>query len=154
MKKTRICIAALIAVIIATAGGAYASGSSSVTATGTVSDTCNSITAGTLAFTIDPSGTGALTPSATGTSVKCTKNSSHAVTCAATHNNLSVGNNGTTDPIPYTITGCDAASNYHVTGAGFSTAASIPLGISIAQSNYQDATAGDHTDTITITVTY
>jgi len=52
--------------------------------------------------------------------------------------------------IAYTITSCPAS----ITGSGFSTAASIPVGISILQTAYQNAKAGAHSDTITVTVTY
>ena len=143
---------ATIAIIIAVAGGASASGSSAVTATGTVSDTCNSVAAGVLNFALDASTVPDVNPTATGTGVKCTKGSSHAVTCVGTHGNLSIGNDGATDPIPYTVTGTVCGGN--VVGTGFSAAAPIDLGISVLGANYKDAQAGAHTDTITVTVTY
>jgi len=122
--------------------------------TATITDTCGSPTNGTMSFTIDPSSSGSLTKSTTdsGTSpsVKCTKNASHSMSCSALHGNLSIGNNGTTDPIAYTITTCGSS----VTGNGFSTATSIPIGITIPQVAYQDAQAGNHTDTITVTINY
>jgi spore coat protein U-like protein len=108
-----------------------------------------------MSFNIDPSGSGTLTPNTTanGTSpsVKCTKNQAHAVSCSSAHaNTLTIGNDGVTDPIAYTITSCPAS----VTGSGFSTASPIPVGISILQAAYQNARAGAHSDTITVTVTY
>jgi hypothetical protein len=108
-----------------------------------------------MSFNIDPSGSGTLTPNTTanGTSpsVKCTKNTGHVVACSSVNGNkLTIGNDGVTDPIAYTITSCPAS----VTGSGFSTAAPIPVGISILQTAYQNAKAGAHSDTITVTVTY
>jgi hypothetical protein len=121
-----------------------------------VSDTCGSASSGSMSFAIDPSGSGTLTPATTDSgntspSVKCTKNQTHAIACTSGHGyQLTIGNDGTTDPIAYTIPVCATS----VTGNGFSTVTSIPVGISIPQTEYQDARAGDHTDTITITVTY
>jgi spore coat protein U-like protein len=75
----------------------------------------------------------------------------HAVACSSAHGStLTIGNDGVTDPIAYTITGCPAS----ITGSGFSTATPIPIGISILQTAYQNARAGAHSDTITVTVTY
>jgi spore coat protein U-like protein len=109
-----------------------------------------------MSFNINPAGLGTLTPATTDAgntspSVKCTKNAAHAVACSSVHaNTLTIGNDGVTDPIAYTITGCPAS----LTGSGFSTATPIPVGISILQTAYQDARVGAHSDTITITVTY
>ena len=120
-----------------------------------IANTCSSAVNGSMSFNIDPSGSGTLTPNTTanGTSpsVKCTKNQAHAVSCSSAHaNTLTIGNDGVTDPIAYTITSCPAS----VTGSGFSTASPIPVGISILQTAYQNARAGAHSDTITVTVTY
>ncbi len=121
----------------------------------TVNDSCTSAVNGSMSFNIDPSGSGTLTPdtisNGTSPSVKCTKNAVHAVACSSSHANmLTIGNDGVTDPIAYTITGCPAS----VTGSGFSTASPIPIGISILKAAYQNAQAGTHSDTITVTVTY
>lgn len=123
--------------------------------TASITNTCTSAVNGSMSFNIDPSGSGTLTPNTTanGTSpsAKCTKNAVHAVTCSSAHaNKLTIGNDGSTDPIAYTITSCPAS----LTGSGFSTATPIPVGISILQAAYQDAQAGAHSDTITVTVTY
>ena len=123
--------------------------------TANIANTCGSAVSGSMSFNIDPSGSGTLTPNTTanGTSpsVKCTMSSEHSVACSSAHGNtLTIGNNGVTDPIAYTITSCPAS----VTGSGFSAAASIPVGISIPQTSYQNAKAGAHSDTITVTVTY
>lgn len=123
----------------------------------TIIDTCGSAASGTMSFNIDPSGSGAFTPATTdpgntSPSIKCTKNSTHAVSCSALHGNLSIGNDGTTNPIAYTVTTCGSSNS--ITGNGFSTATSIPIGISIPQASYQDAPAGTYTDTISVTITY
>jgi hypothetical protein len=122
--------------------------------TANIIDTCGTAVSGSMSFNIDPSVAGPITANTTanGTdpSVKCTKNATHAVACSALHSNLSIGNDGATDLIAYTITGCATP----LTGQGFSTVTSIPVGISIAQTAYQNAQAGAHSDTITVTVTY
>ncbi len=123
--------------------------------TASITDKCASAVTGWISFNIDPSGSGMLTANTTSNGVspsaKCTKNSAHAVSCSSAHaNRLTVNNDGVTDPIIYTITGCPA----NLTGSGFSTATPIPVGISIAQADYQNAQAGPHSDTITVTVTY
>jgi spore coat protein U-like protein len=154
MKKI-LLVAAVLVIVVVMAGGAFAESlKPTVLVTGTVTNKCTTPVNGTIAFTIDPAAAGPITANTTfdGTSpsVKCTKNSSHAVSCASAYNNLSVGGDGSTDPIPYTITGCTTP----LTGAGFSTAVEIPLGISMTAGNYQDALAGPHSDTITVTVAY
>ena len=119
-------------------------------------DTCTSATNGSITFNIDPSGAATLTPATTDAgntspTVKCTKNQVHTVACSSAHGNtLTIGNNGVTDPIPYTIPTCPAS----ITGGGFSAATSIPIGISITPAAYQNALVGAHADTITVTITY
>ncbi len=154
MKRYMIVLAAIALVLAAANGALAATLTPTVLATGTVANTCTSAVGGSITFNIDPSGAGALTPNTTtdGTppSVKCTKNSVHAVACSSVTNTLTIGNDGVTDPIAYTITGCPA----NLTGSGFSTATPIDFGLQILQAAYQDATAGAHLDTITVTVTY
>jgi len=155
-KKYMVVVAAIAIAIAAASGAPAATLTPAVTATGTVLDTCTSAVGGSITFNIDPSGVGALTPATTDAgntspSVKCTKGQTHAVACSSAHGNrLTIGNDGVTDPIAYTITGCATP----LTGNGFSTITSIPVGISILQAAYQDAQAGAHSDTITVTVTY
>ena len=150
-------VLATIAIVLAVASTALAATiAPTITATGTVLSTCTSAVNGTITFNIDPSTTpGPITANTTanGTSpsVKCTKSTTYAVACTSAHGlKLTIGNDGTTDPITYTITGCVTP----ITGAGFSTAVSIPVGVSIALAQYQDALVGAHADTITVTVTY
>lgn len=124
----------------------------------TVIDTCNTPVNGAITFTINPTSAGPLTPNTTvdGTppTVKCTNGQSHAVSCTSAHGyQLTIGNDGITDPIAYTITGCPAT----VAGSGFLTATPINFGLSLNASGaggYQDAQAGAHSDTITVQITY
>lgn len=156
MKRYMIVLAAIVIVIVAANGALAASLTPTVLATGTVVNTCTSAAGGSITFNIDPSVAGPLTPATTDAgntapSVKCTKNSSHAVTCTSAHaSKLTILNDGLTDPIAYTITGCPAT----ITGSGFSTATPINFGLQLLQAAYQDALAGAHLDTITVTVTY
>ncbi len=81
----------------------------------------------------------------------CTNGQPHGVSCTSSHAYmLTIGNDGSTDPIAYTITGCPAS----VSGQGFLTATPINFGLSLAAANYQNALAGAHSDTITVTVSY
>lgn len=157
VEKIIFAAVAVMTFVVVMAGGVFAASLlPTVTVTGTVADTCTSPIGGAISFNIDPSGSGTLTPATTDAgntapTVKCTKNSVHAVTCTSGHSNkLTVGNDGATDPITYSITGCPAT----ITGGGFSTATAIDFGISILQADYQDALAGAHADTITVTVSY
>ncbi|MDH4161349.1 MAG: hypothetical protein OEW15_01505 [Nitrospirota bacterium] len=157
MKRLQQYTAVAIAVVILLGGGAQAATlTPAVTATGTVLDTCSSAVGGSITFTIDPSLAGPITAATnaggnTAPTVKCTKNQVHAVTCAsATGNKLTIGNDGVTDPIIYTITGCPAG----ITGQGFGTATPIDFGLSVDAAAYQNALAGAHVDTITVTITY
>jgi hypothetical protein len=157
MKRKLMGVMAALTIVFAMAAGALAATlTPTVTATGTVADTCTSAVGGSITFNIDPSVAGPLTPATTDAgntapTVKCTNGAVHAVTCTSAHSNqLTIGNDGSTDPIAYTITGCPA----NITGSGFSTATPIDFGLSIATADYQDAQAGAHADTITVTVTY
>ncbi len=157
MRRNIIVVLVAIAIVIAMAGGvSAASVTPAVIATGTVVDTCSSGVGGNITFNIDPSVAGPITPATTDPgnappTVKCTKSQVHTVTCTSGHGNkLTIGNDGSTDPIAYTITGCPAS----ITGQGFGTATSIDFGLSLAAADYQGALAGAHTDTITVTVTY
>ena len=123
-----------------------------------VMDTCNNLVNGSITFNIDPSSSGPLTPNTTanGTppTVMCTNQAVHGISCTSSHGNqLTIGNDGATDPIAYTITGCPAS----VAGSGFLTTTPINFGLSLIATGaggYQNAMAGAHTDTITVLVTY
>lgn len=139
------------------ASGAYAASlTPGVTATGTVANICSSATGGSISFAIDPSVAGPITAATSGAgntapTVKCTKNEPHAVTCTSAHSfKLTIGNDGVTDPITYTIPDCPAS----ITGQGFGTATPIDFSLSVAAVDYQNALAGAHDDTITVTITY
>lgn len=128
-----------------------------VTAT-TVTDICSAPVNGSITFNIDPSSAGPLTPNTTSNgaspTVMCTNGQSHGVSCTSSHGyQLTIGNDGMTDPIAYTITGCPAS----VAGSGFLTTRPINFGLSLSATGpngYQNAAAGAHSDTITVQVSY
>lgn len=156
MKRTLRYSTAVLLMLLLAGGANAATLTPAVTATGTVTDTCSSATGGSITFAIDPSSAGPITPVTTDAgnaapTVKCTNGQAHAVSCTSAHaNQLTIGNDGATDPISYTITGCPAS----ITGQGFGTATAINFGLSLAAAAYQNALAGDHVDTITVTITY
>ncbi len=145
-----------IIVLISWAGAAPGSMNATINvATATVIDACSAPVNGAITFNIDPSSAGPLTPNTTsnGTSptVMCTKLAVNGVSCISGHGNqLTIGNDGSTDPIAYTITGCPAS----VTGQGFLTPVPVNFGLSLTAGNYQNATVGAHIDTITVQVSY
>lgn len=155
MKKYLVVMAA-IAIVIAMVSGAYASDSRTLDVSANVADTCIGLDPGVASapIALDP-----MTPVAvsgggvtTNPSIKCTKGSSHVVACTSAHSFvLTKGNDGSTDPITYTLHAGSCASP--LAGNG-STAVDIPLAIDIATNDFINATAGLHSDTITITVTY
>jgi hypothetical protein len=124
--------------------------------TGNVSSTCTSPVNGSMTFSIDPSAVGPIIAATTDAgntapTVLCTNQSSLGVSCFSSHGyQLTKNNDGTTDPIAYSITGCPAT----ITGLGFTTAVPINFGLSLNSSDYQNAQAGAHSDTIMVQVTY
>lgn len=149
MKK--ILIGMTAALVLVTAGGAYADDSSDLIVTARVADTCTTITDGTPALiSLDPMVGGAIDNDGVTTqpTINCTMGSSHAVSCSSANANKLM--NGLNE-IAYTY---DAASvcGTNITGNG-STPVPLTLGIDIADI-YQDKPAGDYSDTITITVAY
>jgi hypothetical protein len=155
MKKIELFAAAAIAMTLAAAGVTHAASlTPAVTATGTVVSTCASAVGGNITFNVDPSMPGPITPQTTDAgnaapTVRCTNGQVHAVSCTSS-GILTVGDDGVTDPINYSITGCPA----NITGQGFGTATAINFGLSLAAVDYQNAQVGAHSDIITVTVTY
>ena len=125
---------------------------------GSLINTCTSPVNGMITFNIDPSSAGPITAATTDVgnsapTVKCTNGYTPGVSCTSNNSyKLTIGNDGVTDPIAYTITGCPAG----ITGQGFAIGTTTPInfGLSLAQVYYQNAKVGAHADTITMTVTY
>jgi hypothetical protein len=156
MKKYMVA-AAVLMMFVVMVGGAWAGDNKSLIVSADVADTCIGLDPGVasvLPISLDPMTPVAVTGGGVSVnpSIKCTKDSTHVVACTSAHGNqLTVGNDGATDPIPYTLTAGSCASP--LTGNG-STAVDIPLAIDIANNAFLNAVAGLHSDTITITVTY
>ena len=152
MKKIYV-VTAVVAIVIAMAGFVYADGSVGVVATATVQDKCTGPNGGSISFNLDPSVASPVSastadPGNSAPALRCTNNTNHAVTCPA-NGVLTVGDDGATDPITYTVT-CPAS----VTGQGFGVATPIPFSVDVPYASFQDAAAGAHSDIITVTVTY
>ena len=150
MKKI-ILAAAVMMVVIAMAGGAFAlTITPQVNVTGTVTGKCTIVTSpGNMAFTIDPSLGGPFN-AVVGTKpvIKCTKSYSYTIVCTSTNTfKLKQG----TDLIPYSFT-CPSGGS----GGGFGAAGGITLTIGgQVSTGYADAPAGaGYTDIVTITVSY
>ncbi len=155
MKRIELVVVAAIVITVAAAGAAHAASlTPAVTATGTVASTCASAVGGNITFPIDPSLAGPITSQTTDAgnaspTVKCTNGQVYAVSCTSS-GILTVADDGVTDPINYSITGCPV----NITGQGFGTATAIDFGLSLAAVDYQNAQVGAHSDIITITITY
>ena len=139
-------------------GGSIVASLPAGSVSGSLINTCATPVNGTITFNIDQSSAGPITAATTDAgntapTVRCTNGYTPGVACTSGHGyTLTIGNDGVTDPIAYTITGCPPG----ITGQGFAIGAITPVnfGLSLAQVNYQNANAGAHTDTITVTITY
>ncbi len=158
-------VLAVIAIVIAMVGGAYAAGSISPTVDvrGTVSGICKAGIAGAMSFSIpDPSASGPISATVTDATVFCTNNMPFTVTAVSLNKGgapASCAGGGITgtlkdgsNQMDYTFT-CTGAG----TGQGFGALKDQSLGIAglIQSSAYVSAAASAaYGDTITLTITY
>jgi len=134
------------------AGGSLVANLPAGSVSGTVISTCAiSQSPGTLTFAIDPSVAGLASATiAPDMQIKCTKDSSVAVSASSTCGGMSLSYppcGGSL--IPYTF-------NYlsNVTGQGFGTGISLNIGGTAMSANYENAPIGAYGDLQTLTITY
>lgn len=150
MTCTRLAkIAAALSLTLA--AGIAAADTQSVSVTASVTGVCKFNTGQTpvLAFgAIDPTGSAAKTASVD-VLFKCTKGQSATVAATGGLSRTLAGPSSSSMPYTVTLTGASA------TGAGFgsSTDLTLTVGGSVAVADYQNATVGSYTDTISLTVT-
>jgi len=150
MKKI---LMALIAVaLVAMAGAAMAQDTATVAVSATVVGTCKFATGGSIPFgNLDPSVGTDQTPAVTQPTFWCTKGASYTIT-----DDDGVNKSGTThqmkhasltEYIPYSFT--YTASG---TGAGPGSVLTMDIASSVKGTDYQNASAGSYTDTVTLTI--
>ena len=150
MKKI---LMALIAVaLVAMAGAAMAQDTATVAVSATVVGTCKFATGGSIPFgNLDPSVGTDQTPAVTQPTFWCTKGAGYTIT-----DDDGVNKSGTThqmkhasltEYIPYSFT--YTASG---TGAGPGSVLTMDIASSVKGTDYQNASAGSYTDTVTLTI--
>lgn len=124
-----------------------------VTVSATVVGTCKFTSAGSVAFTLDPSVGGAVTGTIAQPKFWCTKGTSYTLTDdnglyeSGTIHRMTDDATGT-EFIPYTFT-------YTASGNGSGPALPLTLNIvsQVAATDYLNASAGTYADTVTLTIT-
>lgn len=152
MKKIMVVLAAMMMVMAMVGGAMAANGDVAVSAT--VNSKCTVTTEDSIDFgTIDPDN--AILSDNAVIKVHCTKGSTIHPTCTSTSTSSTAGGNllNGTSTIAYTIDGCAAAYQSGVTTSGFSaTGDQVDVTVGVAAGAAADAVAGDHTDTVVVTV--
>jgi len=151
MKKI---LMALIAVaLVAMAGAAMAQDTATVAVSATVVGTCKFATGGSIPFgNLDPSVGTDQTPAVTQPTFWCTKGASYTISdddgLYESGANLNRMKHGTlAEYIPYSFT--YTASG---TGAGPGSVLTMDIASSVKGTDYQNASAGSYTDTVTLTI--
>jgi spore coat protein U-like protein len=156
MKTRMVILAMLLGLVLSFGGEAMAGDTNTVTVTANVVGTCkfNSATS-TLAFgSLDPSGSGDKTATASPT-FWCTKNASYSITDDDGLHELAANGNrmqNTTAPaefLPYTFSYNPASG----TGTGRTTPITLNISGTVAFADYQNAAVGDYADTVVLTIT-
>ncbi len=142
-----------------------------VNVTATLNGVCKAGTAGSVAFTIDPSAPGPISATVTDAAVFCSNGTPFTVTAVSNNyggSALSCASSGggitgmlkdaNNNTMSYTLTcGVNGTTGNSGTGQGFGSGKAVALGIagSIAANSYQNAPASTtYADTVTLTITY
>jgi len=171
-NKNRI-IQWLVALALTSMAGSVFAGtiSPTVNVTGTLSGVCKAGTAGSLAFTIDPSLAGPIAATKTDATVFCSNGMPFTVTAESTNKgggaaSCASSGSGITGTLKdasnnlmdYTFKcGINGTADNTGTGQGHGSGKDVTLGIagSIAATSYQNApVSATYADTVTLTITY
>ena len=150
MVKRIILIVAMA--MIAFSGVAVAGDTATVSVSANVVGTCLFDSGGTITFSLDPATGGDVSGSVTQPEFWCTKNATYSIT-----DDDGINQSGTThrmvhaslpEYIPYTFT-------YTASGSGLGKTSPITMDISstVVEADYVDASAGNYSDTVTLTIT-
>ena len=151
MKK--ILVAALAIGTLLMTGAAWAADTATVNVTAVVTGTCQFLSDGSINFTLDPSVGGDEDGAVVQPTFWCTKGASYTIT-----DDNGEYESGTTyqmkhetldEYIPYTF---DYTATATGTGAGRSTTLSLVIASTVADADYANASSGNYSDTVTLTI--
>jgi len=149
MVKRIILIIAIA--MIAFSGVALAGDTATVNVSANVVGTCKFNSGGTVTFSLDPSVGGNVNGTITQPQFWCTKNASYTITddnganeSGTTHRMLHAS---LTEYIPYGFSYTTGG-----TGTGPSTPITMDIASSVAAADYLNASAGNYSDTVTLTI--
>lgn len=137
--------------MIALSGVASASDTATVTVSATVVGTCKFLTDGSVSFSLDPSVGGNVSGTVTQPTFWCTKGTSYTIT-----DDDGLNESGTThqmkhaslnEYIPYSFSYTSTG-----TGSGRTTTLTMNIASSVNEADYQNASAGSYSDTVTLTI--
>jgi spore coat protein U-like protein len=152
----KILVAAMVLGMLAMAGAAWAADTATVNVNAVVTGTCQFLTDGSIDFALDPSsGAGGPAVDVVGTVTQptfwCTKNATWSITDDNGGNEIGTTHNmkHTTEPdlIPYSFTYATSGI-----GAGRTTPITMNISSTVLGPDYEDKSAGDYSDTVTLTV--
>lgn len=149
MKRILLIVAIAM---IAFSGVAMAGDTATVTVSANVVGTCKFLSSGSVSFSLDPSAGGNVSGTVTQPTFWCTKGTSYTITdddglneSGTTHRMKHATND---EYIPYTFSYTSAG-----TGSGRTTTVTMNIASSVNEADYQNASAGSYSDTVTLTIT-
>jgi spore coat protein U-like protein len=166
MAMRKHLLASLIALLaFMTAGGAFAAQiQPTVSVNGALNSVCKAGTAGSLAFTIDPSLAGPIAATVVDATVFCSNGTPFTITAASLNKGGAAASCATPSGITGTLkTGANTMDYTFTCGTGGGTglghgagkSVNLSLAGSINAASYQNAAvSASYTDTVTLTITY
>ncbi len=151
MKK--VLVTAMVLGMLAMAGLAWAADTAQVTVNAVVTGTCQFTADGSIDFTLDPSVGGDVNGAVVPPTFWCTKGALYTVTddngeweSGATYR---MKHEGLDEYIPYTF---DYTATATGTGLGRSTTLSLVIASTVVDADYANASSGNYSDTVTLTI--
>lgn len=149
MKK--FLMAAIAVAAVAMAGTAVAADTTTVGVTATVAGNCKFLSGGSIAYALDPATGGNATGTVTQPTFWCTKASTYTITDPGgqydSGGSKRMKHAMLNEFIPYTFTFTATG-----TGAGKGTTLNMDLASTVAEADYINASAGNYSDSVTLTI--
>ena len=151
MNKRLVVLAMVLGLVVGLVGSVVASDTTTVAVSASVTGTCKFLSGGTISYTLDPSVGGNVSGTVSQPTFWCTKGSSYTIT-----DDNGANKSGTTyrmkhaslaEYIPYSFTYTSTG-----TGSGRGTTLTMNIGSQVLGSDYQNASAGNYSDTVTLTI--
>ena len=152
----KILVAAMVLGMLAMAGAAWAAPpfDTTVTVTANVQGTCRFTSSGTVSFVLDPATGGVVNGTVSNPTFWCTRGLDYTITDDDGLYETGVGERQMehtdsliTEYIPYSFSYATAG-----TGNGANNPTTLVITASVAAVDYMDATAGNYSDTVTLTI--